>query len=40
MSYEVMVGNKAAAIAVKLARVQVASAYPITTPDNYHTVPQ
>jgi len=30
MSYEVMVGNKAAAIAVKLARVQVASAYPIT----------
>jgi pyruvate ferredoxin oxidoreductase alpha subunit len=30
MSYEVMVGNKAAATAVKLARVQVASAYPIT----------
>jgi pyruvate ferredoxin oxidoreductase alpha subunit len=30
MSYEVMVGNKAAAMAVKLARVQVASAYPIT----------
>ena len=30
MSYEVMVGNKAAATAVKLARVQVASAFPIT----------
>ena len=30
MSYDVMVGNKAAATAVKLARVQVASAYPIT----------
>ena len=30
MSYEVMVGNKAAATAVKLAKVQVASAYPIT----------
>jgi len=30
MSYEVMVGNKAAATAVKLAKVQVASAFPIT----------
>ena len=30
MSFEVMVGNKAAAVACKLARVQVASAYPIT----------
>jgi pyruvate ferredoxin oxidoreductase alpha subunit len=30
MSYEVMVGNKAAATACKLARVQVASAFPIT----------
>ena len=30
MSYEVMVGNKAAAVACKLARVQVASAFPIT----------
>jgi pyruvate ferredoxin oxidoreductase alpha subunit len=30
MSYEVMVGNKAAATAVKLARVHVASAFPIT----------
>ena len=30
MSYEVMVGNKAAATAVKLAKVQVASALPIT----------
>jgi len=30
MSYEVMVGNKAAATAVKLARVQVSSAFPIT----------
>jgi pyruvate ferredoxin oxidoreductase alpha subunit len=30
MSYEVMVGNKAAAVACRLARVQVASAFPIT----------
>jgi pyruvate ferredoxin oxidoreductase alpha subunit len=30
MSYEVMVGNKAAATACKLAKVQVASAFPIT----------
>jgi len=30
MSYEVMVGNKATATAVKLARVQVASAFPVT----------
>jgi pyruvate ferredoxin oxidoreductase alpha subunit len=30
MSYEVMVGNKAAATACRLARVQVASAFPIT----------
>ncbi len=30
MSYEVMVGNKATATGVKLARVQVASAFPIT----------
>ena len=30
MSYEVMVGNKATAVACKLARVKVASAYPIT----------
>jgi pyruvate/2-oxoacid:ferredoxin oxidoreductase alpha subunit len=30
MSYEVMVGNKATAVGCKLARVQVASAYPIT----------
>jgi len=30
MAYEVMVGNKAAATAVKLAKVQVASAFPIT----------
>ncbi len=30
MSYEVMVGNKAAAVACKLARVQVAAAFPIT----------
>ena len=30
MSSEVMVGNKACATGVKLARVQVASAYPIT----------
>lgn len=30
MSYEVMVGNKAAATAVKLAKVHVASAFPIT----------
>ncbi len=30
MSYEVMVGNKAAATAVKLAKVQVASAFPVT----------
>ena len=29
-SYEVMVGNKAAAVACKLARVQVAAAFPIT----------
>ncbi len=30
MSYEVMVGNKATAVGCKLARVQVASAFPIT----------
>ena len=30
MSFEVMVGNKATATAVKLARVQVASAFPVT----------
>ena len=30
MSYEVMVGNKATATGVKLARVQVASAFPVT----------
>ncbi len=30
MTYEVMVGNMAAAIAVKLARVKVASAFPVT----------
>lgn len=30
MSFDVMVGNKAAATAVKLARVQVASAFPVT----------
>ena len=30
MSYEVMVGNKATAVAVKLARVQVATAFPVT----------
>jgi len=30
MSYEVMVGNRATATAVKLARVQVASAFPVT----------
>jgi len=30
MSYEVMVGNMATATAVKLARVQVASAFPVT----------
>jgi len=30
MSYEVMVGNKATAVGVKLARVKVASAFPIT----------
>ncbi|NIU82333.1 MAG: pyruvate ferredoxin oxidoreductase, partial [Candidatus Thorarchaeota archaeon] len=30
MSYEVMVGNKACATGVKLARVKVVSAFPIT----------
>jgi pyruvate/2-oxoacid:ferredoxin oxidoreductase alpha subunit len=30
MSYEVMVGNKATAVGVKLARVKVAAAFPIT----------
>ncbi|MGD2142511.1 MAG: pyruvate ferredoxin oxidoreductase, partial [Candidatus Bathyarchaeota archaeon] len=30
MSFEVMVGNKATATGVKLARVQVASAFPVT----------